>query len=96
MFLLSIFFLFIYRIIQISLDSNEPFGSYLCAGVIGMITFQVFQNIGMGLGLLPITGITLPFIRYGGSSLATYMMAIGFVLNVRSRTRKYMFESEKK
>ncbi|MFB9762681.1 FtsW/RodA/SpoVE family cell cycle protein [Ectobacillus funiculus] len=89
---ISLFFLLIYRMIHIALESNEPFGSYLCAGTIGMFTFQVFQNIGMTIGLLPITGITLPFMSYGGSSLLTYMIAIGFILNVRSRTRKYMFD----
>jgi rod shape determining protein RodA len=89
---ISLFFLLIYRMIHIALESNDPFGSYLCAGVIGMITFQVFQNIGMTIGILPITGITLPFLSYGGSALLTYMIAIGFVLNVRSRTKKFMFD----
>ncbi|APH05901.1 FtsW/RodA/SpoVE family cell cycle protein [Bacillus weihaiensis] len=89
---ISLFFLLIYRMIHIALESNDPFGSYLCTGVIGMITFQVFQNVGMTIGLLPITGLPLPFVSYGGSSLATYMIAIGIVLNVRSRTRKYMFD----
>ena len=73
--------------IHIALESNEPFGSYICAGTIGMFTFQVFQNIGMTIGLLPITGITLPLMSYGGSSLLTYMVAIGFILNVRSRIK---------
>lgn len=91
---ISLFFLLIYRMIRISLDSNEPFGSYICTGIVTMIAFQVFQNIGMGLGLLPITGITLPFLSYGGTSLLTFMIAIGFVLNVHSRTRSYMFESK--
>ncbi len=91
-FVISLFFLLIYRIIHAALESNDPFGSYLCAGVIGMITFQVFQNIGMTIGLLPITGIPLPFISYGGSSTLASMIAIGLVLNVRSRTRNYMFD----
>ncbi|MED1598554.1 MULTISPECIES: FtsW/RodA/SpoVE family cell cycle protein [Bacillus] len=89
---ISLFFLLIYRMIHIALESNDPFGSYLCAGTIGMFTFQVFQNIGMTIGLLPITGITLPLMSYGGSSLLTYMIAIGFVLNVRSRTKTFMFD----
>ena len=89
---ISLFFLLVYRMIHIALESHDPFGSYLCAGVIGMITFQVFQNIGMTVGILPITGLPLPFVSYGGSSLATYMIAIGIVLNVRSRTRKFMFD----
>ncbi|WP_456275846.1 FtsW/RodA/SpoVE family cell cycle protein [Bacillus sp. AK128] len=89
---ISLFFLLIYRMIRIAMECNDPYGSYLCAGVIGMITFQVFQNIGMTVGLLPITGLPLPFISYGGSSLATYMLAIGIILNVRSRTKKYLFD----
>lgn len=88
---ISLFFLLIYRMIHAALESHDPYGSYLCTGVIGMITFQVFQNIGMTIQLMPITGLTLPFISYGGSSLLTSMIAVGIVLNVRSRTRKYMF-----
>jgi rod shape determining protein RodA len=91
---ISLFFLLVYRMIHIALESHELYGSYLCAGIIGMITFQVFQNVGMTIGLLPITGLPLPFISYGGSSLATYMFAIGIVLNVRSRTKKFMFSSD--
>ncbi|WP_449539498.1 FtsW/RodA/SpoVE family cell cycle protein [Ferdinandcohnia sp. Marseille-Q9671] len=90
--IISLFFLLIYRMIHIALESHDPYGSYLCAGVIGMITFQVFQNVGMTVGILPITGLPLPFVSYGGSSLATYMIAIGIVLNVRSRTKKFMFD----
>ncbi|MFT4412476.1 FtsW/RodA/SpoVE family cell cycle protein [Fredinandcohnia humi] len=90
--IISLFFLLIYRMIHIALESHDPYGSYLCAGIIGMITFQVFQNVGMTVGILPITGLPLPFISYGGSSLATYMIAIGIVLNVRSRTKKFMFD----
>ncbi len=89
---ISLFFLLIYRMIHIALESNDPYGSYICAGTIGMFTFQVFQNIGMTIGLLPITGITLPLLSYGGSSLVTYLIAIGFILNVQSRTKKFMFD----
>lgn len=88
---LSLFFLLLYKITFIALQCHDPYGSYLCTGIIGMITFQVFQNVGMTVGLLPITGIPLPFFSYGGSSLLTYMIAIGIVLNVQLRTRKYVF-----
>lgn len=91
-FVISLFFILIYRMIHIAIESNDPFGSYLSAGIVGMITFQIFENIGMGVQLLPITGIPLPFLSYGGSSLLTSMLAIGLVLNVRSRTRKFMFD----
>ncbi len=88
----SLFFMLIYRIIHTSIESNDPFGTYLCVGIVGMFTFQIFQNIGMTIGLLPVTGIPLPFISYGGSSLLTSMLTIGIVLNVASRTKKYMFD----
>lgn len=88
----AIYFMLIYRIIHTAIESNDPFGTYLCVGIVGMFTFQIFQNIGMTIGLLPITGIPLPFISYGGSSLLTSMLTIGLVLNVASRTRKYMFD----
>ncbi|WP_078381639.1 FtsW/RodA/SpoVE family cell cycle protein [Sutcliffiella halmapala] len=88
---LSLFFLLLHKITIIALQCHDPYGSYLCTGIIGMITFQVFQNVGMTVGLLPITGIPLPFFSYGGSSLLTYMIAIGIVMNVQLRTRKYVF-----
>jgi rod shape determining protein RodA len=89
---ITLFFLLIYRIILIALNCKDPFGSYICAGVVGMITYQVIQNIGMTLKIMPITGLPLPFISYGGSSLLAFMMAIGLVLNVRSRMKTYMFD----
>lgn len=90
--LIVVFFLLIYRLVNIALKSNDHYGSYLVTGLIGMFTYQIFQNIGMSIQLLPITGIPLPFISYGGSSVLTYMMAIGIALNVYSRTRTYMFD----
>ena len=65
---------------------------YILAGILGMLLFQQVQNIGMTVGLLPITGITLPFISYGGSSLLSYMVIVGIILNIsmeRSRHYKY-------
>lgn len=92
--LISIFFLLIYHIIKIALETNSPFNSYICAGIISMITFQVFQNIGMSIQLLPITGITLPFISYGGSSMMGTMMAMGLVFSIKFYHKKYMFSSD--
>lgn len=88
---ISLFFFLIYKITMVALECHDLYGTYLCTGIIGMLTFQVFQNIGMTVGLLPITGIPLPFFSYGGSSLLTYMIAIGIVINVQVRTRKYFF-----
>ncbi|GGK12646.1 cell division protein FtsW [Caldalkalibacillus thermarum] len=90
--LIAIYFILIYRLVQIALTCNDMFGSYLVAGIIGMLVFQVFQNIGMTIGLMPITGLALPFISYGGSALLTNMIAMGIVLNVHMRTKTYMFD----
>ena len=89
--LVILFFLLIYRIITIALNANSLFGVYICVGVIALFTFQIFQNIGMTVGLMPITGIALPFISYGGSALLTNMMALGLVTSVHLRTKTYMF-----
>jgi rod shape determining protein RodA len=90
--LIFLFFLFIYRMIRIALDAKDPFGAYLVTGVVGMFVFQIFENIGMTIQLMPITGITLPFISYGGSSLITNFMIVGLVLNVGMRRKKLMFD----
>lgn len=91
--LITLLFLLVYRLIHIALQSNDPFGSYLITGFIGMFTYQIFQNIGMTIKLLPITGLPLPFISYGGSSTLTYLIAIGIVLNIHYRTKVFMFDS---
>lgn len=89
---ISLFFILIYRIVIITINHKNSFGSYIGAGIVGMISFQVFQNIGMSIGLLPITGLGLPFISYGGSSLAAYMTAMGLILNMKMNTKEYMFD----
>ncbi len=94
--LIVTYFLMFYRMIIIALTCNNLFGTYLVSGVIGLLVFQVFQNIAMTIGLMPITGIALPFISYGGTALITNMIAIGIVLNVNMRTKHYMFETEER
>lgn len=88
------FFLLIYHLIKIALHTNIPYYTYVCAGIISMIAFHVFQNIGMTLQLLPITGIPLPFISYGGSSLMSNMFAMGLILSIYYNNHAYMFSSE--
>ena len=61
---------------------------YIIIGILGMLTFQQVQNIGMTIGLFPITGITLPFISYGGSSLLSYMLIVGIILNISYQKNK--------
>ena len=92
---ISLFFLLIYHLIKTALDTNDSFNTYVCTGIISMITFHVFQNIGMTIQVLPITGIPLPFISYGGSSLMGNMFAMGLVYSIRYHHRNYMFSSEK-
>ncbi|HLO11797.1 MAG TPA: FtsW/RodA/SpoVE family cell cycle protein [Pseudoneobacillus sp.] len=90
---IGLFFLLIYHIVKTALDTNDPFNSYICAGIISMITFHVFQNIGMTIQVLPITGIPLPFISYGGSSLMGNMLAMGAIFSIRYHHKNYMFHS---
>lgn len=72
--------------------AHDPFGEMICIGVGSMMFFHVFENIGMCLGLMPITGIPLPFISYGGSNLVTCFIAVGLVQNVRMRRRATKFD----
>ncbi|HEX9697120.1 MAG TPA: rod shape-determining protein RodA [Actinomycetota bacterium] len=83
--LLALFALLLWRGVRIAMLSKDLFGTLLAAGVVSMITFQVFVNIGMTIGLSPITGIPLPFVSYGGSSLLTNFIATGILLNVHMR-----------
>lgn len=91
--LISIFFLLLYQITKAGMEAKDNYYTYLCVGVISMITFHVFQNIGMTIGLLPITGIPLPFISYGGSSLMGNMLAVGLIFSIRYHHKRYMFAS---
>ena len=89
--LLLLYGFLIYRLIKIAKESKDIFGTVLCVGFISNLLFSIFQNIGMTIGLMPITGITLPFMSYGGSSLLTSFMSIGLVLNVGMRRKKINF-----
>lgn len=92
---IGLFFLLIYHLIKTSLDTTDLFNTYVCTGIISMLTFHVFQNVGMTIQVLPITGIPLPFISYGGSSLMGNMFAMGLVYSIRYHHRTYMFSNEK-
>lgn len=89
--LLVLYFLLIYRILKISMSAKDTFGFLICAGVASMFIFQVLVNIGMTISIMPVTGLPLPFLSYGGSSLMANMLAIGLVLNVGLRRHKIMF-----
>lgn len=90
--LLLLYFLLIYRMILIAFQCYDRRGSYMIIGIVAMFVFQIFENIGMMIGLMPITGITLPFISYGGTSLMLNMCCIGLVMSIRIYQEKYQLE----
>ena len=83
--LLGLFAIFLWRGLRIAMLSKDLFGTMLAAGVVAMLAFQMFINIGMTIGVSPITGIPLPFVSYGGSSMITTYIATGLLLNVHMR-----------
>lgn len=80
---LLLYFILIHRMILIALESRDRGGPFLIVGVVAMMLYQIFENIGAFLGLMPLTGITLPFISFGGTSLLINMASIGLVMSVR-------------
>lgn len=80
--LIMIIAYFDFNIIRLSRKRTIDTNKYILAGIIGMLLFQQVQNIGMTIGIVPITGITLPFISYGGSSLLSYMVIVGILINI--------------
>jgi rod shape determining protein RodA len=74
-----------WRIWRTAQLSRDPLGTLICVGILSMFVFQVFENVGMTMGIMPITGIPLPFMSYGGSSTLTAFIAMGLVLNVHMR-----------
>lgn len=83
--LIAVFFILAFRWLYIAAKSRDNFGMLLAVGVTGMLIAHVFENIGMTIGLMPMTGIPLPFISYGGSNILTNMIGVGIVLNVYMR-----------
>ena len=86
-----IFVAMLYRILKISETAKDRLGSTIVAGVFGMFFFHFLENIGMTIGLMPITGIPLPFLSYGGSSMLTNFIALALVLAVSGRRQRTLF-----
>jgi rod shape determining protein RodA len=86
-FMLLCFGLIFYRAFLIAQRTNDMFGRLVCVGVISWFAFQTFENIGMTMGLVPMTGVPLPFISYGGSSMFANLIAVGLLQNVYIRSR---------
>jgi rod shape determining protein RodA len=83
--LLMLFLLVLWRAYRIALTSRDPFGTYVAIGVAAMFAVQIFVNVGMTIGIMPITGIPLPFISYGGSALIADFIGIGLLLSIHMR-----------
>jgi rod shape determining protein RodA len=86
-FILFLYFLIFLRAFAICKRSSDLFGRLVCIGVIAWFGFQTFENIGMAMGLMPMTGVPLPFLSYGGSSMFANLVGIGLLQNVYSRSR---------
>lgn len=80
--LILLFFVLLWRGIKIALQSTDPFARYLALGIIAMLLIQAMINISVVIGLIPVTGITLPFLSYGGSSLTLTLCSVGILLNI--------------
>lgn len=92
-FVIALLFFVIYRIVLITVQAKDPFMTLMGAGIASLLAFQITQNIGMTLGLLPVTGVTLPFLSYGGSSLLSNFMLMGIVMVIHNSYNGYMFTS---
>lgn len=89
--ILSLYFVLLYRGIKIAGLAKDNFGTLLATGIVSMLTFHLLVNVGMTAGIMPVTGIPLPFMSYGVSALTTNMVAIGILLNIYMRRQKILF-----
>lgn len=89
--IIVLYVILITKSLFIAKTAKDDLGSYIGAGIAGIFLFHMVQNIGMTMGLLPITGVPLPFVSYGGSSLLTNMILVGILINISARRKKTMF-----
>lgn len=92
--LLLVYAVMIIRLLHIARTTRKDLGSFICIGIAGTMLAQVVENVGMALGMLPVVGITLPFMSYGGSSMLTSYLLIGVAHSVHAQRKKYYFERE--
>ncbi len=91
MIVLVLYLLLLLCAVRIAVRAADTFGSLIVSGIVAMLLFQIFTNIGMTVGLMPVTGITLPFFSYGGTSLLINMLAVGLILSVNIRSKLKLF-----
>ncbi len=89
--LLLLYFLLVHRLIQIAMEAKDVYGTLIVTGVASILVFHVLVNIGMTIGIMPITGIPLPLFSYGGSNMLATLLALGLAFNVSMRKQKILF-----
>ena len=77
-----------WRILRAAQQAWDSFGRLLCTGIFALLVFSVFENVGMNMGIMPVTGIPLPFISYGGSAMIVFFAAIGITASVNARSAR--------
>ncbi len=88
---LALFFFLLWRGIKIAMEAKDLFGILIAAGIVASIGFQTFINVGMAMGVMPVTGKTLPFLSYGGTSVMTSLISVGLLQNIYMRRQKILF-----
>lgn len=88
--LVAALFMLVYRCLKIAKKADNAYGRYICVGVAAMFLFHIFENVGMCIGVMPVTGIPLPLVSYGGTSMATNLAALGLVLSVNYHNKPRM------
>ena len=91
LFILFLYFILIYRGLITAKECKDPFGMLLATGIVSMWAFQILVNVGMTCGIMPVTGIPLPFMSYGVSALTTNMMAMGILMSIYMRQQTMIF-----
>jgi rod shape determining protein RodA len=91
--IVALFLILLLRCLYISRYAKDKYGSYVVIALMAMFFFHFFENIGMNIGMLPVTGIPLPFISYGGSSILVNYIAIGVIMSISMRRQKPLFEA---
>ena len=90
---IALFAVVVFRTYRTAMIAGDSFGSLICVGVLGMLVFQIFQSMGMTMGIMPVTGIPLPLVSYGGSSALTTFASLGLVLSVHMRRYQAAIDS---
>ncbi len=86
--LLAIYGVVAWRVLRAAQLARDSLGRLLCTGIFALLVFSVFENVGMNMGIMPVTGIPLPFISYGGSAMIVFFAAIGITASVNARSAR--------